>query len=74
MAAADLERARRDAEFVSTGSADEDAVAVRAIQAGLGSGANEHFTFGRFEKGIVHFHQRLTESLQTLEQKQAGAD
>ena len=74
VASADLERARRDAEFVSTGSADEDAVAVRAIQAGLGSGANEHFTFGRFEKGIVHFHQRLTESLQILEQKQAGAD
>lgn len=64
--AIDLERATRDAEFVASGSAEEDAVAVRAIQQGLDSGANDHFTFGKFEKAIVHFHQRLTDSLQRL--------
>jgi phenylpropionate dioxygenase-like ring-hydroxylating dioxygenase large terminal subunit len=62
----DLERAKRDAEFVASGSAQEDAVAVSAIQQGLGSGANDHFTFGKFEKAIVHFHQCLTDSLQRL--------
>jgi phenylpropionate dioxygenase-like ring-hydroxylating dioxygenase large terminal subunit len=66
-AAADLERAERDANFVADASGREDAAAVSAIQAGLDSGANDHFTFGRFEKAIVHFHQGLTESLQRLE-------
>ena len=44
----------------------EDAAAVQAIQAGLTSGANEHFTFGRYEKAIVHFHEVLSASLQGL--------
>ena len=64
-----LERARRDASFVSEGSTREDAVAVGAIQAGLNSGANDHFTFGKFEKAIVHFHRTLTASLQQLNQE-----
>ena len=30
---------------------------------GLTSGANEHFTYGRFESAIVHFHRTLTDAL-----------
>ena len=33
---------------------------VQAIQRGLASGANDAFTFGKFESAIVHFHQTLT--------------
>ena len=31
-----------------------------AIQRSLASRANEHFTFGRFESAIAHFHRNLT--------------
>jgi phenylpropionate dioxygenase-like ring-hydroxylating dioxygenase large terminal subunit len=61
-----LARAKRDAGFVSDSGGKEDAAAVQAIQAGLSSGANQHFTFGRYEKAIVHFHQVLSASLQGL--------
>ena len=58
-----LAEARRDAEFVGNTGAAEDRAVVQAIQRGLGSGANEVFTFGRFESAIVHFHRTLTEAL-----------
>lgn len=61
-----LARAKRDAGFVSDSGGKEDAAAVQAIQAGLTSGANQHFTFGRYEKAIVHFHQVLSNVLQGL--------
>jgi phenylpropionate dioxygenase-like ring-hydroxylating dioxygenase large terminal subunit len=61
-----LERAKRDAAFVADQGAQEDRAMVRAIQAGLDSGANEHFTYGRFEQAIVHFHQQLTAHLERL--------
>ena len=35
----------------------------QAIQRGLGSGANDAFTFGHFESAIVHFHKTLTAAL-----------
>jgi phenylpropionate dioxygenase-like ring-hydroxylating dioxygenase large terminal subunit len=57
-----LAEARRDAEFVTTGAAEDRAV-VEAIQRGLASGANDAFTFGRFESAIVHFHRTLTQAL-----------
>ena len=55
--------AKRDAEFVGTTGAAEDRAVVQAIQRGLGSGANDAFTFGKFESAIVHFHQTLTAAL-----------
>lgn len=58
-----LAEARRDAEFVGTTGAAEDRAVVQAIQRGLCSGANDAFTFGKFESAIVHFHRTLTAAL-----------
>ena len=62
-----ITRAKRDAGFVTNSGGKEDAAAVRAIQAGIPSGANKHFTFGHFEKAIVHLHKVLHEQLQKME-------
>ena len=61
-----VERMRRDASFVADTGSKEDAEVVYRIQAGLDSGANEHFTYGRFEKAIVHFHKTLSGLLKKL--------
>jgi len=58
-----IEEAKRDAEFVSTTGAAEDREVVCAIQRGLASGANDVFTFGKFESAIVHFHRTLGKAL-----------
>ena len=58
-----LEEARRDALFVKDSGLDEDRAAACAIQGALRSNANQHLTFGYFEKAIVHFHQNLAENL-----------
>ena len=58
-----LAEARRDAEFVGTTGALEDRAVVEAIQRGLASGANDAFTFGKFESAIVHFHRNLKAAL-----------
>ncbi|MEX1034631.1 MAG: aromatic ring-hydroxylating dioxygenase subunit alpha [Sneathiella sp.] len=55
----DLDLARRDAVFVKSSGIEEDRDAACSIQAGLNSKANSHFTFGHFEKAIVHFHETL---------------
>jgi len=39
---------------------------VQAIQRGLGSGANEAFTFGHYESAIVHFHKTLDAALSNV--------
>lgn len=57
------EDARRDALFVNESGQDEDREAACAIQESVGSGANDHFTFGYFEKAIVNFHQHLAKYL-----------
>ncbi len=57
-------QAERDAEFVSQTGAAEDRAVVCAIQRGIASGANESFTFGRFESAIVNFHRSLGAALQ----------
>ncbi|MAL80750.1 MAG: (2Fe-2S)-binding protein [Sneathiella sp.] len=62
----DLEVAKRDAGFVKESGIEEDREAARAIQAGLSSKANSHFTFGHYEKGIVHFHEHLTAHLDMM--------
>ena len=58
-----LEDAQRDAIFVNESGQDEDREAACAIQESVASGANEHFTFGYFEKAIVNFHQHLAKYL-----------
>ena len=50
----------RDADFVRDVGAAEDREVICAIQQGLASQANEHFTFGLFEGAISHFHRTLT--------------
>jgi hypothetical protein len=62
----DLEIAERDAEFVKSSGIEEDREAARAIQVGLSTNANTHFTFGHYEKAIVHFHENLDAHLAKL--------
>lgn len=71
----DLEVARRDANFVQDAGLTEDRAAACAIQAGLASNANTHFTFGHYEQAIGHFHRHLTEHVTKLvaEERQAAA-
>jgi phenylpropionate dioxygenase-like ring-hydroxylating dioxygenase large terminal subunit len=59
-----LAKAKRDADFVANTGLVEDRAVVCAIQRGLDSGANEVFTFGRFEPAIVHFHRTLDAALE----------
>jgi len=61
-----LAEAWRDAEFVADTGNIEDRDVVRDIQAGLASGANSHFTYGRFEKCIVHFHKTMAGMLEKV--------
>lgn len=58
----DMPAALKDIEYTSAGGA-EDTAMVQAIQRGVGSSANDHFTFGRFESAIVHFHSTLKTAL-----------
>ena len=62
----DLEKARRDAGFVQDAGLTEDRAAACAIQQGLASKANTHFTFGHYEQAIGHFHKNLTEHVELL--------
>jgi len=61
-----LVAAKRDAEFVGNSGAAEDRAVIEAIQRGIASGANDAFTFGRFESAIVHFHKTLDAELTRL--------
>ena len=56
-----LEDAQRDADFVSNTGIREDRAVVEAIQRGIASGANDCFTFGRYEKLPGHLHRNLHE-------------
>jgi len=60
------ETAKRDARFVTQTGAPEDQALAESIQRTMHSGANEHYTFGRFESAIVHFHRNLNEALAEL--------
>ena len=57
------EDAMRDAKFVGNTGQDEDREAARAIQETLSTKANDHLTFGCFEKAIVNFHTHLAKYL-----------
>ncbi len=62
-----VEKAKRDAEFIESSGLNEDRDAACSIQAGLATRANEHFTFGKFEKGLAHFHTNLRDYLALLD-------
>jgi hypothetical protein len=62
----DLEKAKRDAAFVRDNGVVEDREAACSIQQTLAGDGNTHFTFGRFEKAAVHFHQKLGAHLSKL--------
>ncbi len=62
-----LDEAKRDATFVKDTGLDEDRAAACGIQIGLNSNANSHFTFGHFEKAIVHFHKTMHTMLAELD-------
>jgi nitrite reductase/ring-hydroxylating ferredoxin subunit len=54
-----LTRAKKDVAFLSDTGDKEDAKVVSDIQAAIGSGANTHYRFGRFESAIGHLHKNL---------------
>jgi hypothetical protein len=62
----DLARAEKDAAFLSDTGRKEDAEVVSKIQAAIGSGANNHYSFGRFESAIGHLHRNLDRYLELL--------
>ena len=62
-----LEKSKRDAEFVNEVGTAEDREVVLAIQRGIGSGANDVFTFGHFEGAICHFHRNLDAALEAAQ-------
>ncbi len=64
----DMDAAIKDSDFVTDSGLIEDREAACSIQAGLATRANTHFTFGRFEKSAVHFHEQLEIHLNMLRQ------
>ena len=62
-----LARAKKDVAFLSDSGDKEDAKVVSDIQAAIGSGANTHYRFGRFESAIGHLHKNLASYLARLE-------
>jgi phenylpropionate dioxygenase-like ring-hydroxylating dioxygenase large terminal subunit len=63
-----LAQAKKDAAFLSDTGTKEDDKVVADIQAAIASGANTHYTFGRFESAIVHLHKNLAQYLDRLEE------
>jgi hypothetical protein len=59
------EDAMKDAKFVGDTGQDEDREAAKAIQETLSTKANDHLTFGYFEKAIVNFHSHLDKYIDT---------
>ena len=66
-----VERAKRDAQFITQTGAPEDRALAEGVQRTLESGANEYFTFGRFESAIVHLHRNLDAALAAEPQRSA---
>lgn len=63
-----LARAKKDVAFLSDTGNKEDAKVVGDIQAAIGSGANTHYMFGRFESAIGHLHRNLARYLEKLDE------
>ena len=70
----DLARAKKDAAFLSETGKKEDTEVALKIQAAIGSGANSHYTFGRFESAIAHLHRNLARYLELLHKFEQEAD
>jgi hypothetical protein len=62
-----LAKMQRDAAFVADTGLIEDNAVVTRIQAGLNTNANTHFTYGLFEKAIVHMHENLARLIERVE-------
>ena len=62
-----LARAKKDVAFLAETGNKEDAKVVSDIQAAIGSGANTHYRFGRFESAIGHLHKNLSRYLEKLD-------
>lgn len=62
-----LTRAKKDVAFLADTGNKEDAKVVSDIQAAIGSGANTHYRFGRFESAIGHLHKNLALYLERLD-------
>ena len=63
-----LARAKKDVAFLAETGNKEDAKVVTDIQAAIGSGANTHYRFGRFESAIGHLHMNLARYLVKLDE------
>ena len=63
-----LARAKKDVAFLAETGNKEDAKVVSDIQAAIGSGANTHYRFGRFESAIGHLHKNLSRYLAKLDE------
>jgi nitrite reductase/ring-hydroxylating ferredoxin subunit len=63
-----LARAKKDVAFLAETGNKEDAKVVSDIQAAIGSGANTHYRFGRFESAIGHLHKNLSRYLEKLDE------
>ena len=68
-----LARAKKDVAFLSDTGDQEDAKVVSDIQAAIGSGANTHYRFGRFESAIGHLHKNLALYLARLDKLEGNA-
>ena len=68
-----LARAKKDVAFLSDTGDKEDAKVVSDIQAAIGSGANTHYRFGRFESAIGHLHRNLARYLARWEEQEGTA-
>ena len=60
---------RRDLDFVAEGTR-EDQRMVAAVQRGLDSDIDGHFTFGLYEGAVTHFHRNLSLHLAGLHEQQ----
>ncbi|MEQ8691001.1 MAG: Rieske 2Fe-2S domain-containing protein, partial [Pseudomonadales bacterium] len=63
-----LSQAKKGAAFLADTGLKEDARVIHDIQAAIGSGANQHYTFGRFESAIVHLHKNLQRYLEKMDE------
>jgi len=61
-----IETAKRDLEFVNGTGQKEDIEMVTGIQKGVRSGANDVFTFGKFEPAIIHFHKHMARKIDVV--------
>jgi ring hydroxylating enzyme alpha subunit len=62
-----VKRAKKDDAFLENTGLKEDAQVIHGIQTAMDSGANNYYTFGKFESAIVHLHKNLSHYLDKLD-------